>query len=412
MTSKTETDQQPSAIVTDTKGTELASSAARYPLWMSEQLFGHRGAPRGKDEGKFRTMPPESMKALSDLFNSQLTDSEKVERFQSMLQAGLPMNARWTSYHQFGMGRSMPMGFKTIIDLAAEASCDPVLFYMIERDATLVENPKSLFAIVAGSSAAVKLLLTQGRSIREALSEDEQLLERIVARAHIDTLRLLVQEGVDLNGNVPSETERNRKMLARAQLHTRAFYAPSGVVIDTAERPARKDIPLILSRALSWGDDSFLNLVAIGCDVSAKVESSGYSVFHVLVTRSTSAPVASRSGEAINGLDGVFTGNGAGRGKQNFDLRLKAALDAGALIDATDNNGQTALHLAAQSGDTKKLESLLHAGADASVADIRGQTALMLAHAAGEEESVRIIQSYLAREAIMRVARAARSEPS
>ena len=54
-------------------------------------------------------------------------------------------------------------------------------------------------------------------------------------------------------------------------------------------------------------------------------------------------------------------------------------LQAGATVDAVNNDGNTALHEAARNGEIQVVEALLNAGADKAVKDKWGKTALDLA---------------------------------
>ncbi len=60
---------------------------------------------------------------------------------------------------------------------------------------------------------------------------------------------------------------------------------------------------------------------------------------------------------------------------------LKALLEAGADVNIGDNDGDTALHLAAEMGHAAVVEALLAAGSPQGVQNVQGQTALALAQA-------------------------------
>ena len=55
---------------------------------------------------------------------------------------------------------------------------------------------------------------------------------------------------------------------------------------------------------------------------------------------------------------------------------MNLLLQAGATVDAVDNDGWTALHLAANEGKIQVVEALLNAGADKAVKKKNGKTAL------------------------------------
>jgi ankyrin repeat protein len=66
-------------------------------------------------------------------------------------------------------------------------------------------------------------------------------------------------------------------------------------------------------------------------------------------------------------------------------------LDAGAHVNATDQEGGTALLYAAEAGQTELVALLLDAGGEIDAADARGQTALFTAAGAGDLPLVRLL---------------------
>lgn len=344
---------------------DAIADGAKVPSWITTTLTDQKMRMPDRKDSKFHTVPAESMKQVRELCRSTLTDEEKLEKFQDFLRSLLPLNAR------SGVDFEFKVHNMTIIEVAAESACDPILLYMLAQDATLVNSPESLFATVSRSPKAVKQLLLQGHCPRTALNSDPELLNKLVSRAHVDTLQILVQEGVDLNVVVPLGDQR---------------------------------LPLLASRALSWNDDSFLNLVAVGCDASIRLEGNGYSILHVLVGGKGNERNDLHVAKIADAIAAHISGRQVDRSTHAFDMRLQAALDAGASVDAVDHDGRTAAHLAAEIGDAEKLGSLLEAGADPDVTDRNGQTALMLAKAGGHHEAAQVILVYKAHGAISDIA--------
>ena len=75
-------------------------------------------------------------------------------------------------------------------------------------------------------------------------------------------------------------------------------------------------------------------------------------------------------------------------------MKLKALIDTGASLDARDKNGRTALITAIESPDSRvdKASYLVTAGADTSIKNNNGETALTIAQRIGEQEIVRLIE--------------------
>ena len=81
----------------------------------------------------------------------------------------------------------------------------------------------------------------------------------------------------------------------------------------------------------------------------------------------------------------------------NVDV-LKALLDAGAKINATNNEGQTALMIAASNALVNNVRTLILAGADINARDKEGLTPLMYAKEEEKSAVVRLLKSYGALE--------------
>lgn len=70
-------------------------------------------------------------------------------------------------------------------------------------------------------------------------------------------------------------------------------------------------------------------------------------------------------------------------------------LSLGADINATNNDGMTALHISAMTNYSKKvLETLLFHGADINKKDNKGNTALRLASKFGKKGAVKILKAH------------------
>ncbi len=77
---------------------------------------------------------------------------------------------------------------------------------------------------------------------------------------------------------------------------------------------------------------------------------------------------------------------------------VQALLDAGADVNAKDNNGETALIQAASTGHTETVQALLDAGADVDAEGAFEMTALMWAKRKGHTEIVELLKKAGARE--------------
>jgi len=69
-------------------------------------------------------------------------------------------------------------------------------------------------------------------------------------------------------------------------------------------------------------------------------------------------------------------------------------LDAGAKVDAKNNDGKTALMSAAEEGHVNNVRALILAGADVTMKDKKGKTASTRAHDNDHKAVLRLLRSY------------------
>jgi ankyrin repeat protein len=84
-------------------------------------------------------------------------------------------------------------------------------------------------------------------------------------------------------------------------------------------------------------------------------------------------------------------------GAENPDM-LRALIDAGAKVNARNEEGETALMLAARSGATSSVKVLITAGADLNIKDNKGHTALQLTQENDTPDIVQLLQAYGAQD--------------
>ena len=73
--------------------------------------------------------------------------------------------------------------------------------------------------------------------------------------------------------------------------------------------------------------------------------------------------------------------------KKGNNENIQLLLTAGIQVDSVDEDGNSAIHLAAESGQTGVIDTLLSAGADKNLKDKNGNTPLIRAVMAGKKEA-------------------------
>ena len=101
-------------------------------------------------------------------------------------------------------------------------------------------------------------------------------------------------------------------------------------------------------------------LLAVGADINVKDDRDGYSLLHFAAFYDDT--------EA-----------------------LKFLIDAGANVNAKENEGRTPLHLAAERGNIESVELLLKAGSDINAKNEHGDTALQMALNGFQPEVVEVL---------------------
>ena len=71
---------------------------------------------------------------------------------------------------------------------------------------------------------------------------------------------------------------------------------------------------------------------------------------------------------------------------------MNLLLQAGATVDAVNNDGNTALHEAARNGEIQVVEALLNAGADKALKGYEGKTALEKAEKMNHPAIVKLLR--------------------
>lgn len=105
----------------------------------------------------------------------------------------------------------------------------------------------------------------------------------------------------------------------------------------------------------------------------------------VLLTVATLAPVAQADDAPNSARNQVL------RAAMNSGADLRAVLDKGISVDATDDDRETALMEAADRGNLTAVVNLISAGANVNARDDDGETALMIAADEGHTKIVEVL---------------------
>lgn len=220
-------------------------------------------------------------------------------------------------------------------------------------------EPK-LAALIAAARAkpaaeVEHLLKAHPELLRAADPAGSTLLHHAAGFGKIETMRLLVAAGADVNAkNRRGSTPLHWSVPDEAKVR---LLLKHGAAVNAKQSDNRT--PLYLAAMLGNGRSILALLLEHGADPNLK---------------------------AANGRTPLMAA--ASRGDDQAVRRLLAAKAA---IDAADSAGETALMAAATMGSAATVRALLESGADARLATKRGETALGFAGTAGEETVVRLL---------------------
>jgi uncharacterized protein len=208
-----------------------------------------------------------------------------------------------------------------------------------------------LWAIHWGDAEAVDLLLKAGADVKVANRLNATPLYLAAESGNDVIVRKLLEAGADPNQTVLSEGETPLMFAARSgNVEAMRLLLDKGAKIDATEK-------LSGTTALMWAAEQdhpevLKLLIARGAKVDAQTtgpEAGGSGI--------TALMLATRE----SGLES-----------------MKVLLDAGAPINQQSSNGNTALIVAAMSGDARTIHFLLERGANPKIANEKGWTPLYL----------------------------------
>ena len=245
-----------------------------------------------------------------------------------------------------------------------------------------------LFAARAGDIECAKLLLAAGANVNDTAPDGTSALVMAAYSDHGDFAAFLLDHGADPNASAAGYTALHIAVLTHDVALVKSLLAhranPNARL--TKGTPVRRfEEDLVLPQSLA-GATTFLVAAHLAeVDMMHLLASAGADTrlpANNGLTPLMAAVTPDRRSEALHGLH-------ANQAVNHMLEAVQLALQLGSDINAADEDGDTALHLAAAKGSNAIVQLLVEKGAKLEVKNKHGQTPLSLTERALASESFR-----------------------
>ena len=260
------------------------------------------------------------------------------------------------------------------------------------RGENALDVGKLRLATRGGRTDIAKLLINDGVDIFAGRGEnalDVGKLRLAARRGHTEIVELLIKNGVDIfagRGEKALDVEKMMKSEAR--------LAPTEIVATSASLPSAESHAL-----LPVEEETFAH--AIGQYLSVRVKVITESIRSCIAClRDKLTSYTATLGDSFQPVEEEIARTLAATESIGEAIildvtteEIKQLISQGANVERRDENGRTALMLAALLGKWREISLLLDAGAEVNAQDNDGNTALHLALEVGHHETVALLRS-------------------
>ncbi|CAM9139016.1 unnamed protein product [Ectocarpus fasciculatus] len=255
-------------------------------------------------------------------------------------------------------------------------------------------------AALAGSTGAAEALLAAGASITYRCDENNRsALDIATKNGHVGVMRALIQHGADVNNaDPPNETTALHLAGESDQVASIDLLVKCGSDLDAADILGSSPLH---AATVANSASAVAALVRHGADVN-KANGLGRSPLHLAAADASDHRLAALKALLAAGADVALRVAGVPDDQPNaLDLAagaghvgaITALIQAGALVDARDGDGRTALICAVKSNKPGAVDALAEAGADVEAHLIdESWTSL---HSAAEDTHLEVVRVLL-----------------
>ena len=288
--------------------------------------------------------------------------------------------------------------YNTALHVAVERKHGNVVQVLIDAGADIEtrndegRSPLHL-ASISGELTTMKMLVKAGADVRDTDADGDTCLTLAAYDGHTDTVRyLLCLPEVDLNHQ--DSDNYTALHVAVNEKHGDVVQVLIGAGADIETRNDKGGSPLHTA-SISGELTTVKMLVEAGADVRATTaqRDTCLTLAAYLGHTDTVRYLVSLPEVDLNHQDsGNCTVLHIAVQQEHADV-VQVLIDAGADIEAKDDEGHSPLHLASISGELTTVKVLVKAGADVRATDACGNTCLILAAHHGHTETVRYLVS-------------------
>ena len=273
----------------------------------------------------------------------------------------------------------------TALDHAARNGCAGVVRVLLAAGVDVsIEDECCRFntlhyAAELGHESVVKLLLAAGADVN-ARGEGCTALHYAAIRGHAGVVKALLDAGADVNATDDcGETALHNAAKKDNQAIVTALIS-AGANVNATNKEGNTALQLATDRYSAANVDLYVVRALLNAGANVECDSLGF-------LSSVTGELADLQGEiqASRNLISAAQSDNVGD--------VQAALDKRAIVNATDNDGRTALQLAALNGREGVVKALLAAGADVNKTDKDSRTAL---HYAARHDDASVVQALIA----------------
>jgi len=291
----------------------------------------------------------------------------------------------------------------------------PSNFDTNDQNFEISTHPRPVPAFIAAASqgniSEVKLLIARGENVNLVDDYGIGALHVAAEKGHLDVIKLLINSGAeidikDIAGNTPVFCASNIGDYRIAK-----FLCDSGAIVDTQGSDGNS--PLNVASSMGYINITRV-LIRNGANVNAALwngvtpihQATSYAVTELLLEAGADPNLADSNGSTPLHFRAKWPVHyrrfpdvrNAPVPKLDITNDIVLLCRLGAIVNATDKEGQTPLHSAVIADNIDAVGILLEQSADPQMKDISGKTPLDIAEDRGNKKIARIIRAFLRRQ--------------